>query len=107
MAAYVTIKHPIQTPSFTGTKSLDGKQYRLWIRWNNYAENWYLDLTSMSDATVSIKGIALLPGKDLLAPHGYGHLLGELWVENDSGSTENPTYYDMGDTWHLRYYPRT
>jgi hypothetical protein len=105
MADHVEIKHLVKTPSFTGTKSLDGNQFRIWIRYNTVTEVWYMDLTMMRDSTVSIKGIALLPGKDLLAAHGYGNILGELWVVDTSGANENPTYEGMGDRWRIRYYP--
>jgi len=105
MAKHVEIKH-LMVPSFTGEKTLDGRKYRIWIRWNTITEVWYMDITLMSDPTVSIKGIALLPGKDLFRSHGYGNLLGALWVEDTTGADEDPTFSGMGDRWRIRYYPR-
>lgn len=113
MTDYLEFRFPIKpdtdgkerSPSFTGTKTLDGRQYMIWIRYMKNNGIWYIDITSMSDPSVSIKGKALLPGKDLFRPHGYGNILGELWVEDTSGANENPTYEGMGDRWRLRYYP--
>jgi hypothetical protein len=107
MSDYIEFNIRPGVPSQLGYKVLDGLQYRVWIRWNGTTEKWYIDLTQISDATISICGRALLPGKDLLAPNGYAHLLGELWVEDTAGTTDNPTYEGMGDRWRLRYYPRT
>ena len=69
------------------------------------ASKWYLDIKGLSNS-VDIKGIALLPGKDLLAPFGYGGQLGELWVVDNSSGTENPNYDDMGTRWTLEYTPK-
>jgi hypothetical protein len=106
MADYVEFSITPSLPSQRGWKVLDGIKYDCWIRWNGTTEKWYIDLTSMSDSSVSIRGKALLQGKDLLRPHGYGNLLGELWVEDTAGTYEDPTYDGMGDRWRLRYYPR-
>lgn len=113
MADYPEIRFPVKkpsygkerSPSFVGVKTLDGRQYRLFIRYARDNGIWYMDITSMSDPTVSIKGKALLPGKDLFRPHGYGHILGELWVVDTSGANENPTYEGMGDRWRVQYHP--
>lgn len=107
MADYIEFNIHPSVPSQVGHKVLDGKRYSVWIRWNGTTEKWYLDLTQIADSTISIKGKALLQGKDLLRPHGYAHILGELWVEDTAGTNEDPTYEGMGDRWRLRYYPRS
>lgn len=107
MSDYIEFNIRPKVPSQSGHKTLDGSEYNVWIQWNETTEKWYIDLTSVSDSTISIKGKALLPGKNLLRPHGYGNILGELWVEDTAGSTDNPTYDGMGDNWRLRYYPLT
>lgn len=104
-ADYVEIKLR-EIAYYEGTKSLDGIPFKFRVYWNTYTENWYLSMTSLLDATMTIRGIALLPGKDLLSSHGYGSKLGELWLEDTSGAGENPTFVGMGDRWKLRYYPR-
>jgi hypothetical protein len=92
-------------PYYTGTKSLNGIPFRFTVYWNTYQTTWYASMVALTDETLSIKGMALLPGKHLLAPHGYGDFLGELWLEDTSGNSENPTFEGMGDRWELRYYP--
>ena len=105
MSDYIEFRLSIKVPYYEGNKTLDGNQYKVRITWNGTTEKWYLDLTQLSDSSVSIKGMALLPGKDLLSPHGYAHILGELWVEDTAGTEDNPTYEGMGDRWRFRYYP--
>ena len=106
-APYVEFRLPVKVPYYEGHKILDGLQYKIAVRWNSTSEKWYMDLTQVADSTISIKGIALLPGRDLIGAHGYGNILGELWVEDTAGTTDNPTYDGMGDRWRLRYYPIT
>jgi hypothetical protein len=107
MSDYVEFRIRPKVPSQRGHKVLDGNQYDVWIRWNGTTEKWYMDLTQVSDSSTSMKGIALLQGRDLLGPHGYSNILGELWVEDTAGTYEDPTYEGMGDRWRLRYYPIT
>jgi hypothetical protein len=90
-----------EVPYYVGTKVLDGNTYKLTFRWNSYSEVWHLDIVGSS---LSILGIALLPGKNLLKPYGYAEL-GELWVIDNSGANENPTFYDFGSRWTLEYVP--
>jgi len=94
-------------PYYEGTKSLDGIPYKFRVRWNTRTQKYYLDLTSLVDSAVTIRGMALLPGRNLLARYGYGHLLGALWVVDTSGANENPTYAGMGDRWQLQYTTRS
>ena len=105
MADYIEFDIRPAVPSQRGYKVLDGRKYDAWVRWNGTTEKWYLDLTSVSDSSVSIKGMALLMGRNILRPHGYGNILGELWVEDTAGTYNDPTYEGMGDRWRLRYYP--
>jgi hypothetical protein len=55
--------------------------------------------------SVDIKGLALLTGKDLLAPFGYSGQLGELWVVDNTEGNEDPNFDDMGTRWTLEYTP--
>ena len=105
MSDYIEFNIRNKVPSQYGSKILDGNKYDVWIRWNGTTEKWYMDMTQVADSAISIKGKALLPGKELLRPHGYAHILGELWVEDTAGTEDNPTYEGMGDRWRLRYYP--
>lgn len=81
-------------PYYTGTKSLDGNNYRLTVRWNRYTSKWYLDLKGISNS-VEINNIALLGGKDLLAKYGY-YELGQLWVLDNTGAYEDPDFDNVG-----------
>lgn len=89
---------------YVGSKVLDGESYTLTIKWNTYNSKWYLDLVGVSNG-VEIRGIALLCGKDLLKPYGYRNLLGELWLVDNSGRDEDPTFDGMGTRWTLEYTP--
>ncbi len=90
-------------PYYVGTKSLDGNQYEFTIHWNTYTENWYLSLIGLNN-DVDIRGMALLPGKDLLAPFGY-YELGAMWMLDNSEADESPNFDDMGSQFTLEYVP--
>ena len=102
---YTVFKLRPGVPYYEGVKSLDGRRYKIEVRYVVDLDRWYLDLSSTADASVRILGLALLPGKELLGPYGYHNLLGQLWVVDTTGAGENPDYVGMGDRWELRYYP--
>ena len=89
---------------YWGEKSLDGSRYRFDFRFLDYTEKWYFDIKGLNN-DVEIDGIALLPGKDLLAPFGYSAQLGELWVVDHTQGNDNPNFDDMGTRWTLEYTP--
>ena len=90
-------------PYYVGTKSLDGNTYRIKVRWNRYTEKWYMDLNGINN-NISINGIALLGGKDLLLQYGYADL-GQLWLIDNTGANENPTFDEVGARFELEYTP--
>lgn len=90
---------------YEGTKSLDGNPYKLRIWWSVNTSKWYMDITSLVDSDVTIRGTALLPGVDFFQKHGHGDILGGLYLEDTSGANEAPTFDEMGDRWQLTYYP--
>lgn len=92
-------------PYYTGTKALNGIPFRFTVKWNTYTESAHIDMVSLTDETLAILGMALLPGKNMLAPHGYEDILGELWLVDTSGVGETPTYEELGGRWELRYFP--
>lgn len=92
-------------PVYDGSKVLDGNPYTLRIWWNTYNSKWYLNLKGISNG-VEIIGIALLCGKDLLKPYGWGQFLGELWLVDNSGQDEDPGFDEMGTRWTLEYTPK-
>ena len=93
-------------PYYTDSVSLDGATYKRRIHWNILTAKWYMDVDGLNNS-VSIKGIAVLPGKDLFAPYGYSGQLGtiELIDNTNTERPENPTYDDMGTRWTLEYTP--
>ena len=99
---YVLFKLRPGVPDYEGPKSLDGRRYRAHIRY--IGDTWYLDLAS-STGLLAVRGVALLPGKELLGSYGYSNVLGELWLVDTTGAGENPNYEEMGSRWELRYYP--
>ncbi len=94
-------------PYYTDSVSLDGAVYKRRIHWNLTTEKWYMDIDGLNNS-VSIKGIAVLPGKNLFDIGGYSGQLGELWLIDSANpdKPENPTYDDMGTRWVLEYTPR-
>jgi hypothetical protein len=91
-------------PYYRGVKSLDGNTYRFTFWWNIYSSKWMMSIDGINN-TVSIRGIALLCGKDLLKAHGYSDL-GELWVIDNGGTNEDPNYDEIGSRWTLEYVPK-
>ena len=90
-------------PYYTGTKVLDNETYRLTVRWNITTATWYMDIEGIT-TDVSIAGLALLPGKDLLKRYGYSQL-GELWVYDNSEASESPNFDEMGGRFTVEYTP--
>lgn len=88
---------------YSGTKVLDGNTYNLTFRWNVYTAKWYIDIDGVSN-DISLSGIALLCGKNLLASHGHVEL-GQLWVVDNSGAGEDPTFDEMGGRFTVEYTP--
>ena len=91
------------SPYYKGTKVLDGNAYLLSVHWNVNTEKWYLDIEGVTN-NIRVKGIVLLAGKNLLQPHGK-YQLGELWIVDNSGANQDPTYDGIGVRWTLEYTP--
>ena len=100
----VEIKMHSENPYYYGTARLDGNVYQFTFRWNTHNEKWYADIESLNDSSVSVKGIPLLCGKDLLAPYGF-HQLGSMHVVDNSGANEDPDYENVGSRFTLEYTP--
>ncbi|MCP4712578.1 MAG: hypothetical protein GY869_28470 [Planctomycetes bacterium] len=91
-------------PYYRATKTLDGNAYALRVHWNTYTEKWYMSIEGLNN-DVDIKGIALMAGKDLLAPYGYSDELGELWIIDNQEGNADPNYDDIGARFTLEYTP--
>lgn len=91
-------------PYYAGAKVLEGIPCQFLIRWNTYTEQWYMDFIAAA-AGVTIRGIALTGGHDLLAPFGYSNIFGSLEIVDNSGRDEPPEFEQMGSRWTLEYTP--
>jgi hypothetical protein len=96
-----------ELPYYEGIVSLEGSTYRIIIKWmeHEYSSGvgkWYMDLIGVVN-DIEIRGIALLVGRDLLEPYGYGITFGRLEVVDNSEANEDPEYEGMGDRWTLEY----
>lgn len=94
--------HVRSNPYYSFNQPLDGYNYKFTVKWNLTTEKYYMAIKGLNN-DVDIKGIALLPGKNLF-DLGYVEL-GELWVIDNSNedAPENPTYADMGERWTVEY----
>ena len=90
-------------PYYNGTKSLDGNSYFLQFHWNTYTSKWYFDIEGQNN-DVDVKGIAILPGKDLFAAFGE-YQLGTLFLIDNQGANEAPNFDDIGSRFTLEYTP--
>ena len=88
-------------PFYSFPVNLDGNQYRFRVRWNVTAEAWFLDIEGVSN-TVSIHGIRLVTGVDLLAPYGESEL-GKLAIIDTSGNNLDPDFDNIGTVYQLWY----
>jgi len=87
---------------YQGNTTINGRTYKLTLKWNGNTEKWYMDIKSVT-GPVDIKGVALLVGIDLLAPYGYSDIIGPLEIIDNSGANEDPEYEGIGDRWTLEY----
>ena len=94
---------PSGIPYFSGTKVLDGNTYRFTFRWAESNGKWYMDLVGISN-DISIHGMAMLCGFDLLRIHGYSEL-GRLYVIDNLGEDEDPDFDSLGNRHIVEYFP--
>ena len=89
-------------PNYSVQATLDGSVYRLSFRWISNESAWYFDLEGITDPEIVLYGVKLVCGLDLLEPYGLIGL-GELWLINMSGSTDDPGFEDIADDFVLYY----
>lgn len=61
---------------------------------------WLLDLSD-SSGNALVSGIPLVTGSDLLAQYSYLGIGAALYVAGDGGSSDAPTFANLGTTTHL------
>lgn len=82
--------------------SLAGVVYTLTVVWNNYSNNWNIDIADANGITI-VSSIPLVAGEDLLGQFGYLNFGGQLIAEVDNDSNANPNYTNLGSTGHLYF----
>ncbi len=93
---------PLEPGSQRFRVDLGGVEYSLFVRWNEAASAYIIDISTASgDAIVS--GIALVTGGDLLAQYGYLEIGGELHVQTDHDTDAMPTFDSLGTTSHVYF----
>lgn len=101
-------------PEQTQRVELDGVAYQMRIYWTQFDEQikeaigttddgkWYMDLSSDD---ITLNGIALVGGANLLEPYAYNQLGGLIVVDSEL-KYANPTYDGLGDRFQLIYVTR-
>lgn len=84
--------------------TLVGKVYNLYVYWNKPANVWCMDMASQ-DGTVTLNGIPLVAGSDLLAQFAYLQIGGVLTCQTDGDPYAAPTFDNLGTTGHLYFVP--
>jgi hypothetical protein len=82
--------------------NLDGAVYTITTRWNFTESAWYMDLFSVEQATMLVRGIKLVLGEDLLKPYALVEL-GEMFVVDTKEGDKDPTEESLGDRHQLFY----
>lgn len=83
----------IDANDFVQSVTLDGESYKLHYAWNDYSQQWTLDVRTAQNIDI-VRGIAINPNYPLLLQHHRTALLprGELMaVVVDAAKTENQT----------------
>jgi hypothetical protein len=81
---------------------LEGNEYEMTIKWQEYNQAWYLDVSGLSN-DIEINGIKVVGEIDLLKSYGYGNTLGSLFMVDYTGRKQNADYAGLGDRFRLIY----
>ena len=90
-------------PDFTQQCELDGATYTLHFRWNQRAEHWHFDLSTV-DGVPIWSGMKLVTGFPLL--RGCIHAArppGDFYVIDLQDLDAEPTFEDLGSRFALMY----
>lgn len=88
------------TPQNFGV-SISGVSYSLRFSYCEADEGgWLLDLSDSSGNSL-VSGVPLVTGADLLAQYSYLGIGASLYVAGDGGSSDVPTFANLGTTTHL------
>lgn len=88
--------------------TLDGRAYRLRVRWLPLVSTWVLDLMD-AEGVALLLGIPVRPGQSLLRPHVGERLpgrgFGQIIAVDTSGRGRDPERDDLGTRVQLVYVP--
>jgi hypothetical protein len=83
-------------PAYDVDADMGGTLYRLAIAWNTRGKYWTLSI-SLTDGTLLVAGIRLVPDYELLARFNDARLpVGRLACVDLTGRGDPPTYEDLG-----------
>jgi uncharacterized protein DUF6983 len=95
---------PVQPyPDVQQKSELDGVTYVMRLRWNERAESWHLDLSTLDDEPIA-SGVRLVPSFPLLRRNQHpARPPGELYLLDNKGLDEEPTLEEFGTRFILVY----
>lgn len=88
--------------------TLDGRAYRLRVRWLPLAATWIIDVMD-DEGVVLLQGLPVRPGQSLMRPHVGERLpgrgFGQIFAVDTSKRGLDPTRDDFGTRVQLVYIP--
>lgn len=81
---------------------LAGQPYNLTVRWNEMNQSWMLDIAD-GDSNPLVSGIAIVTGRDLLAPYAYLGIGGQLIAQTTNDTDAVPTFANLGNLGNLYF----
>lgn len=97
----VTIPLDATSSDFEKTVDIEDQTVTFRIRWNSLEEAWYTDITGVT-FTLSLLGLKLVGGVNLIKPHAVIEL-GGLFLIDSEEKAEDPDYDLLGDRYRLIY----
>lgn len=85
--------------------SVNGENVSLkfFVRWNEVAEYWIMDIINPTTSVNILSSIPLLPGINLLEPYDYLKIGSAYLVSNGGSSLDRPTIDDLGTNFRLQW----
>jgi PKD repeat protein len=97
---------PLKAQNQTMNIKLNGKSYKLTVKWNGSSTSWIMNIADSTGNQV-LSGIPLVTGADLLGQYKYLNLGGKLVVQTDGNLAAIPTFANLGDKSHLFFIVET
>lgn len=91
---------PLTPNSQTFSISLSGVQYRITLKWNSFAQLWFLDFRDINNVDILL-GVPVITGANLLEQYDYLQFGGEMYARTDDSPDTPPNFTNFGVTGHL------